>query len=194
MGNCIMLIVLNPVVIDNGTRFFLWDYSVGFCGTEAFGSVVELNILSFPKTSIFSVAELVLLRSRICPDKTSISQFVGSCFSAQNAILHTQWRPSPCSSWLSCPGSIIFWGVRDTCMICGHGTLVFPFWTVWSQGGNVGMGWSGKERTKSRGRGAKGPTTMVLAWVRPLKATQRSSWGNCRALSGWYCPSVLCSL
>lgn len=55
-----------------------------------FGTVVELNILSLPKTPVFSLAELVLLRSRICSDKTSIPQFIGSCFSAQNAVLCTQ--------------------------------------------------------------------------------------------------------
>lgn len=63
---------------------------------------------------------------------------------------------------------------------------------VWSQGGSAAMGWCGKERTK--GRGANGLASMVLAWARPLKAMQSRAQDNCMAGSGWFCPSVLCSV
>lgn len=56
--------------------------------------------------------------------------------------------------------------------------------------------WEEVERRIQRagGRGAEEPISMVVAWARPLKAAQSSDWGNYGAVSGWFCPSVLCSV
>lgn len=137
----------------------------------------------------------MLLRTRICPDKTIIPHFVGSCFSAQNAVLCAQWKPNPCSSWLSCAAPSFFWGDRDICRICGGwDPSFFPFELSGARG--IMQAWTEVERRGQRAgvRGTEGPSSVVLAWARPLKAVQSSAWDDYRAVSGWFCPSVLCSV
>lgn len=56
--------------------------------------------------------------------------------------------------------------------------------------------WAEVERRGQRAgvRGTEGPSSVVLAWARPLKAVQSSAWDDYRAVSGWFCLSVLRSV
>lgn len=150
---------------------------------------VSLSFLKIPSSPQLSWA---YWRTRICPDRTSLSLSLSDPLGTQCCAAHWVRTPWPLQFMAAPCWSVTFLGRRRHLRgLVEAGTLALFLWAGWSQGSDAGMGWSGKERMKGWRQGDRRTEEHGAGLG---KATQGSA-GQCMGLLlGSIWPVLLFSL